>query len=219
MSSCSFQISHAKKGEQYAKLYEEHPVTLLIMPPINNTTNVESKDLFYTAVSEPLAEAGYYVISPLMAMDVFKNESAYDAELFLNAPLGKFREYFGADAVVFSIIDPSKITAYIKTEITVIIKSTTTNEILFERTCNMSLTSRYKSCIYNYNINAYEEVTADLITAARLAHVRIFEDMPAGKYHPRYKADSEDKAELKQVLYIDNSKAILIGDYFKMFKK
>lgn len=219
MSSCSFQISHAKKGEQYAKFYEEHPVTLLIMPPINNTSNVETKDLFYTAVSEPLAEAGYYVIPPLMAMDVFKYESAYDAELFLNAPLGKFKDYFGADAVVFSIIDPSKITANIKTEITVIVKSTTTNEVIFERTCNMSLTSSYSSYRYNEQTDSFEEVTADLITAARLAHARIFEDMPAGKYHPRYMNDLEDRAELKQVLYIDNAKAILIGNYFKMFKK
>jgi hypothetical protein len=38
-------------------------------------------------------------------MDVFKSESAYDAENFFNGPLDEFNKYFGADAVVFSIID------------------------------------------------------------------------------------------------------------------
>ena len=36
---------------------EEKPITLLVMPPINNSTNVEAKDLLYTSISRPLVEA------------------------------------------------------------------------------------------------------------------------------------------------------------------
>ena len=93
------------RGEQYAKMYEEKPVTLLIMPPINNTSNVEAKDYLYTSISKPLAEAGYYVISPLLAIDILKSESAYDSENFVDAPLTVFKNYFGCDAVVFSEIN------------------------------------------------------------------------------------------------------------------
>ena len=85
-------------------MYEEKPVTLLVMPPINNSSNVEAKDLLYTSISKPLAEAGYYVISPLLAMDILKAESAYDAEMFVNGSLSTFHNYFGCDAVVFSEI-------------------------------------------------------------------------------------------------------------------
>lgn len=85
--SCGTVTQSITRGEQYAKMYEEKPVTLLVMPPINNTSNVEAKDLLYTSISRPLAEAGYYVISPLLAMDVLKAESAYDSELFVNVPL------------------------------------------------------------------------------------------------------------------------------------
>ena len=83
-TSCTTS-SNLTRGEVYAKLYEEKPVSILVMPPINNTSNVEAKDLLYTSVSRNIAEAGYYVISPLIAMDVLRNESAYDAEYFINS--------------------------------------------------------------------------------------------------------------------------------------
>ncbi|MCQ2306396.1 MAG: DUF799 domain-containing protein [Bacteroidales bacterium] len=195
------------KGMQYAKLYEEQPVTLLIMPPINNTTNVEAKDLFFTSVSEPLAEAGYYVISPLMAMEIFRNESAYDAELFIDAPLGQFKEYFGADAVVFSRIESwKKVVTGINTKITYIVKSTTTNEVLFERTCNLTLdyTSNSTSggllgALIDVAVAAIETAVTDHIEAARLANECIFKDIPVGKYHPRYMQDMEDEAQPKVI--------------------
>ena len=72
---------------QYPKMYESKPVTILVMPPINNTANVEAKDLLYTSINKPLAEAGYYVISPHLAMDILKSESAYDAECSLTLRL------------------------------------------------------------------------------------------------------------------------------------
>ncbi|HQH10501.1 MAG TPA: DUF799 family lipoprotein, partial [Bacteroidales bacterium] len=75
ISSCGM-LSNVTRGNQYAQLYEEKPITLLVMPPINNTTNVEAKEYLYTSISRPLAEAGYYVISPMLAMEVFKAESA-----------------------------------------------------------------------------------------------------------------------------------------------
>ena len=133
LTSCGV-YSTVTRESQYSKMYEEKPVTLLVMPPINNSTNVEAKDLLYTSISRPLVEAGYYVISPLLAMDIFKAESGYDAEMFFDAPLNIFNNYFGADAVVFSVIDSwTKNGMGIQTKIRYVIKSAYTNEILFDR--------------------------------------------------------------------------------------
>ena len=55
-ASCE-TLNHTR-GELYPKMYDEKPVTLLVMPPINNSNNVEAKDLLYTSISQPLAEAG-----------------------------------------------------------------------------------------------------------------------------------------------------------------
>ena len=138
LSSCG--VSNLTRSSLYPKMYEEKPVTLLVMPPINNTANVEAKELLYTSISRPLAEAGYYVISPSLAMDVLRQESAYDAELFIDRPLRQFHDFFGADAVVFSIIDSwAKQGIGINTKIRYLIKSTLTDEVLFDRTCDLYL--------------------------------------------------------------------------------
>ena len=44
------QNEQVTRGQQYAKMYEEKPVTLLVMPPMNNSSNVEAKDLLYTSM-------------------------------------------------------------------------------------------------------------------------------------------------------------------------
>ena len=48
-TSCGM-MNTVTKGSQYAKMYEEKPVTLLVMPPINNSTHVEARDLLYTSM-------------------------------------------------------------------------------------------------------------------------------------------------------------------------
>ena len=56
LSSCG--TPSRTRSSLYPGMYDEKPVTLLVMPPINNTTKVEAKELLYTSISRPLAEAG-----------------------------------------------------------------------------------------------------------------------------------------------------------------
>jgi hypothetical protein len=201
-------ISTVTRGSQYAKMYEEKPVTLLVMPPINNSTNVEAKEFLYTSISRPLIEAGYYVISPLLAMDVLKAESAYDAELFFNAPLTMFNNYFGADAVVFSIIDSwAKKGMGIQTKIRYVIKSTYTGETLFDRSCDLYLDLSVDSAsesllgsLIDLAASAINTAATDHIVAARKANYYILRDIPRGKYSPEYMLDMDYIAEEKDIV-------------------
>lgn len=207
VASCGV-MSTITRESQYAKMYEEKPVTLLVMPPINNSSNVEAKDLLYTSISRPLIEAGYYVISPLLAMDVLKAESAYDSELFFDAPLTAFQNYFGADAVVFSVIDTwAKKGLGIETEIRYVIKSTYTNEILFERSCDLYLDLSIDSgasglfgAILDLAASAINTAATDHIKAARKANYYILRDIPRGKYSPYHMIDKDEIAESKDVV-------------------
>ena len=210
ITSCGIFDSVTRES-QYAKMYEEQPVTLLVMPPINNSTNVEAKDLLYTSISRPLVEAGYYVISPLLAMDVLKAESAYDAENFFEAPLNAFFNYFGADAVVFSVIDSwAKKGMGIQTKIRYVIKSAHTNEILFDRSCDLyldlSIDSDSKSGLLGKLVDlaasAINTAATDHIVAARKANYFILRDIPRGKYSPNYMLDKDIIAEEKDVVTI-----------------
>lgn len=181
----------------YPAMYEEKPLVLLVMPPINNTTNVDAKDLLYTSISRPLADAGYYVISPLLALDVLKAESAYDAELFENASLAPFRKYFGADAVVFSQIDSwEKGALGISTKIRYFIRSAISGEVLFDRTCDLFLDCSVSSnsntvigLLVDLAASAISTALTDHIEAARMANHYVFEDIPRGKYNPEYQQD------------------------------
>lgn len=205
-TSCTTS-SNLTRGEVYAKLYEEKPVSILVMPPINNTSNVEAKDLLYTSVSRNIAEAGYYVISPLIAMDVLRNESAYDAEYFMNSSLGKFKEYFGVDAVVFAIIENwAKEGWIIHTKVNYMMKSTTTNEILFERSCDLHLdlmknsgTGGLLGVLVDAIATAVDVAMTEHIEAARYANHYVFDDLPYGKYSPLYMLDKEVQAKDKHV--------------------
>lgn len=206
-TSCGM-MNTVTRESQYAKMYEEKPVTLLVMPPINNSTNVEAKELLYTSISRPLVEAGYYVISPLLAMDVLKSESAYDSELFFDSSLTTFQNFFGADAVVFSIIDTwTKKGLGIETKIRYVIKSAYTNEILFDRSCDLfldlSIDSGSKSllgALIDLTASAINTAATDHIIAARKANYYIFRDIPRGKYNPDYLLDKEISAEPKDIV-------------------
>ena len=209
VSSCGIMNSVTRES-QYAKMYEEKPVTLLVMPPINNSANVEAKDLLYTSISRPLVEAGYYVISPLLAMDVLKAESAYDSENFFDAPLTAFNNFFGADAVVFSVIDSwAKKGTGIQTKIRYVIKSAYTNEVLFDRSCDLYLNLAVKSgangllgALVDLAASAINTAATDHIIAARKANNYVLRDIPRGKYSPDYMLDKDVIAEDKDVVAI-----------------
>ena len=102
LCSCSSNIT--TRGIQYAKLYDENPTSIVVMPPINQTDFVEAKEYFYTTLHKPLCEKGYYVFSPYMTMELFQTESAYDSEMFLEGDLTIFKNILGADAAMFTII-------------------------------------------------------------------------------------------------------------------
>lgn len=196
------------RASLYPKMYEENPVSLLVMPPINNTTNVEAKDLLYTSVSYPLIEAGYYVVSPHFAMEFLKSESAYDSEMFIEGNVSQFGKVFGVDAVVFSIIDVwMKDLNGIKTKIKYIVKSTKTNEILFDRTCDLYLdlskdtsnNASALSALLEMAATAIETATTDHIVAARKCNKVIFSDIPRGKYSPDHGMDMETMVSEKDV--------------------
>ena len=210
LSSCG--SSGRTRASLYPEMYEELPVTLLVMPPINNTANVDAKELLYTSISRPLAEAGYYVIPPTLAMEVLRQESAYDAEMFIDKPLKPFYEFFGADAVIFSVIDTwAKQLNGIQTTIRYIIKSTKTDQVLFDRTCDLYLDlsvdsrtdkSQNKSllgALLDVALGALNTALTDQIEAARKANYYIFRDLPVGKYDDLYLKDQEIEVDPKDV--------------------
>lgn len=196
------------RGEQYAQLYEEKPLTIVIMPPINQTNAVEAKDYFYTTLYTPLCEKGYYVFSPYLTMEFFQSESAYDSEMFLEQPLGTFKTALNADAAMFTIIKSWKkigITSTITVDVEYILRSTTTGNTLYHREGIIKLDTSINAgggligSIVSLAASAINTAMTDKVVAGRKCNYFVLSDMPVGKYHPEFGKDSEAAAGEKVV--------------------
>lgn len=205
-SSCT--TTKHTKAEMYSAMYSEHPLSIAVMPPINKTNNVESKEYLFFTLNQPLAERGYYVFPSFLTMEMFKSESAYDAELYKDGSLTKFKDVLGADAVLFTIITKWEKAAALSTvtvEVEYILKSTADNKELFHRKGNIT---------YDASLNtsggglfgALVGLAADAISAAATPHVKVaraanvytLSDMPAGRYSSDYEKDQKAPAGLAE---------------------
>lgn len=200
LSSCG--ATHTRE-QMYPMVYQEKPKTILVMPPINNTNHAEAKEYFYTSMAKPLSEKGYYVVSPSLAIDLLKQESAYNSEMFINASLKPFLNVFGADAVLFTTInkwEKQAALSYITVGIEYTLKSTHTNEILFQRSGELKVSfSSGTGGILGFAVDMLTAATADKIVAARRCNEYVLYDLPRGLYHPSFDKDQKIKAGVKEL--------------------
>ena len=199
------------KSVAFPKMYDEDPLVMLVMPPINNSSAADAKDYFYTTMNVPIAEAGYYVLPPAMTMAALQRESAYDSELFIEGDVKKFGQIFGADVAIFTIIkswNKSVIGSSITIEIEYIFKSTKTNEVVFNRdariVCNTSTGARANGfgllgALAVAAADAIKTAVTDYVPIAVMCNNAALEDLPAGKYSPKHGADGADSAMDKNV--------------------
>lgn len=200
-------------SQQYPKMYEEKPLTIAIMPPINQTTHAEAKDFFYTTMYMPLCEKGYYVFSPYLTMEMFQQESAYDAEMFLEGDLTPFRNVLGADAAMFTIIknwQRVNISGKLTVQIEYILRSTKTGETLYNREGQITVDTSVRSGVGGWGAlidivaTAVNTAVTDKVVAGRKCNVFVLSDMPSGKYSPLYGKDLDNPAGEKFVKAVVN---------------
>lgn len=89
----------------YSALNEHKPRSILVIPPNNNSVEVNAPYIFLSTVSKPLAEKGYYVF-PVSVIDHFLKQNGLPTPAEMNAiPLDKIQETIGADAVLYTTIE------------------------------------------------------------------------------------------------------------------
>lgn len=76
------------------------PKVVLVLPPENMTPNTEVQEKLYPIIYDILEQRGYYCISPELAQAVFNANKMNDAGRVNSLPVSKFKEIFGADAVL-----------------------------------------------------------------------------------------------------------------------
>jgi hypothetical protein len=194
------------KGDKFPLMYKEKPLAIFVLPPINSTTAVDAKEYYSTAISQPLAFAGFYVIPIQITNELLKSQGIYDTETIVNQPLNRFYEFFGADAVLFTrIIKWDKSYMVFASNLTVTIdaqlKSTKSNLILWEYsgTIVADLSGQSNSgnplvdLIAKAIVTGVNTAAADYVPYAQQATTQLLQSVPFGKYHIRSGQDSQDK--------------------------
>ena len=206
-SGCTAPVM-VTKSQKYPLLYEEHPNTIVVLPPVNNTTAADAKEYYSTTIAQPLAFAGFYVVPTEPTLEILKGQGLYDTEVLMNQPVAKFAEYFGADAVLYTTITKwNKAYAVLAASLTVSIdaklKSTKTERVLWEYsgtlvadlTANSSSGNPLADLIVKAIATSINAALADYVPYAQLANTQMLQSIPLGKYHPRCGQDQADKIQ------------------------
>ncbi|WP_415288342.1 DUF799 family lipoprotein [Brevundimonas sp. S1H14] len=148
--------------KSYAALRAENPRSVMVVPALNSTVNVDAADYFVSTISRPVAERGYYVFPAHMVKGVLEDEGLSDAGLVHQADAARFGHLFGCDAVLFVEIQ--------KWESQYAIISTSTN-VAFEYTlksCRSGqvLWSDHQSMTHNPQASSSGNPLADLLAQA-----------------------------------------------------
>jgi hypothetical protein len=201
-TGCAPKINTITKGEKFPKMYDQQPRSLLVLPPMNESTDVEAKDYYMTTVEMPFALMGYYVMPVEIVNDVMKQEGITNTEMLYDLPLNKLQEYFGADAVLYTrikkwdtsyMVVASTLTVSVDSEIV----STKTSEKLwaYNGTVVQDLTNRSNGggglaeLIVNVVATAINTAAADYVKYARIANFRLITSVPTGPYHEAHMKD------------------------------
>lgn len=203
---CAPKHNYVTKGEKIPLMYQEHPVSILVLPPINQSTAADAKEYYSTTIAEPLSLFGYYVFPIEVTSDILKMEGIYDTELLLNTPPQKFKTYFGADAVLYTTIEKWNVTyMVIASNLTVaincVLKSTASGETLWQYrgvvVVDLSGGSQSSGGIAGLIVKAVatavKTAVVDYVPYAKRANYRALNTIPIGKYHGMHGKDMDVK--------------------------
>jgi hypothetical protein len=183
----------------YSAFRQHPPRSILVLPPLNESTAVEGSASYLSTVSMPLAERGYYVFPVAVVEQLLKENGLPTPGEMHQVSLEKLREVTGADAVLYVVLNQygSKFQ---------LLSTTTTVQVSARLVDTQSATVIWEGTALAQqggnggSGNLLADVIAAAVTQAinsktdpgrgvsRMANVQLFgtskRELPAGPYHP-----------------------------------
>ncbi len=98
-------LSGCATPPDYTAFRAYRPRSVLVIPPLNDSTDLKATYGVLSTVTRPLAEMGYYVF-PVAVIDQFLKENGMPTAGEMNQiPLRKVDEIIGADAVLYLTVN------------------------------------------------------------------------------------------------------------------
>jgi len=199
-------VASPKKFD-YTKFRNANPHSVLIVPVVNKTVNVDAPDYFLSSITVPIAERGYYVFPVNLVKQVMADDGLSDADMVhANDPI-RLAGLFGADSVLYVSIERwdakyAVLATTVTVQLSYELKSGRTGEALW---------SNKQTLVYSPQANSTGNPIADLIAAAVTAAVQkaapnymplarqanaqaIYvpgQGLPAGPYDGQYQKDAQ----------------------------
>ncbi len=190
-----------QQGYDYSNYRAHPPRSILVLPPLNESTAVEGTYSYLSTVTQPLAELGYYVFPVAVIDQYLKANGMPTAGEMQQIPLAKVAEIIGADAVLyldlkqygskFQLISSNAV-------VTVAAKLVDTRSatLLWEgsATAQNNSNSSGGNFLAELIVAAIAQVASSKMDVShgvcRLANAQLFNPenrgLPYGPYHPKY---------------------------------
>ncbi len=199
LMGCATQPSNSRNYNDYRAA---QPRSILVLPPINQSTDMLGSYSYLSTVTQPLAEMGYYVF-PVAVVDQFLKENGMPTPGEMHQiPLDKVRDIVGADSVMFITLNQYGSKFQLLSSVTTVSASA---KLIDTRTGTMLWDGQ---ATLQQSPDSSGNLLADVITAAisqainsktdpahavsRAVNVQLFtaegRGLLLGPYHPKYSA-------------------------------
>jgi hypothetical protein len=195
-----------EKKPDYGPYLSHMPKSVLVLPPLNESTHVTAPEAFLSTITAPLAERGYYVF-PVAITDRYMKENGLPTPGEMHqVPPKKFREVFDADAVLYITIKSWTSTYVVidsTTSVTLeyrLLDTTTSTELWHQVQTVQDSSSQGQSDIFSAMILAGIHAATNVDehrerALAAVANAQIIHDpkhgMLVGLHHPGFDEDQK----------------------------
>ncbi len=189
-------------GSKAIKNYRPPPLrdtelrSILIVPVVNRSHNVQAPDFFLSTISRPVAERGYYVFPVNLVKRVLEDDGLADADLVHAADTPRVAGLFGADSVLYVSIERwdaryALFETIITVEFNYVLKDGGTGEILWKMTKRIVHSNNNQSnntgnpladLIAQAVVAAVTKGAPDYVPLARRANRQVIRSLPYGPY-------------------------------------
>jgi len=190
--------------KDYTKFRAADPRSILILPVVNNTVDVDAPLYFFSTVAVPVAERGYYGFPVNLVRGVMNEEGLSDANMVHAADPAVLGGLFGADAILYITIEKWEtqyllISATTIVSFTYVLKSGRTGEELWRESATMHYSSGSSGgggiagLIADAIVATIQKAAPDYMPLARQANRQAIwvpgKGLPAGPYSEDYGKD------------------------------
>jgi hypothetical protein len=205
LSGCATKPPEHK---DYAEFRKTNPRSILIVPVVSKSVDVDAPDYFLSTIARPIAERGYYVFPINLIKRLMEDDGLSDANMVHSSDTVKLANLFGADSVLYVVIERwdsryAVLSTVTTVEMSYMLKSGATGQELWKHKEMLAYDPAAQQAqngiaglIAMAIVAAIEKAKPNYIPLARQANgmavYRLGQGLPAGPYDALFEKDQKE---------------------------